>query len=178
MSQTRPARPRFDLEAVAPGAESAIGALDTYVAKLSLEPALLELVRVRASQLNGCTYCLDIHTKDARARGESEQRLYALPAWRESPFFTDRERAALAWAEAITLVSADRVPDAVYAEVRAQLSEAELAGILLATLAINAWNRVAISQRLQPGGYVSPFAPRPARPAATAAAAALEEAGS
>jgi AhpD family alkylhydroperoxidase len=153
-----PRQPRFDLDAVAPGAERAIGALDAYVATLNLEPALLDLIRVRASQLNGCTYCLDMHTKDARARGDTEQRLYALSAWRESPFFSERERAALAWAEAVTLVSEGRVPDAVFAEVQAQFTDAEIAGLLLATIAINTWNRVAISQRLQPGAYVSPHA--------------------
>jgi AhpD family alkylhydroperoxidase len=144
--------PRFDLDALAPGAERAIGALDAYVATLRLDPALLELLRVRASQLNGCTYCIDLHTRDARARGETERRLYALSAWRESPFFTDRERAALAWAEAVTLVSDGHVPDAAYDEARAHFTDAEIAGLLLATVAVNAWNRVAISQRLRPAG--------------------------
>lgn len=151
------AKQRFDLEALTPGAEDAIGTLDTYIAKLKLDAPLLELIRVRASQINGCTYCIDMHTKDARARGDTEQRLYALSAWREAPFFTDRERAALAWTEALTLVSEGQVPDAVYAEVRSQFSEAEVAGLLLVIIAINAWNRVAISQRLQAGKYVSPY---------------------
>jgi len=141
---------RFDLEAVAPGAEDAIGAMDTFVAGSGIEPELLELVRIRASQLNGCTYCIDMHTRDARSRGESEQRLYALAAWEESPFFTARERAALAWTEAVTLVADGHIPDAAYEEARAQFTEAEIAGLLMAIIAINAWNRVAISQRLQP----------------------------
>lgn len=147
--------PRFDLDTLAPGAESAIGALDEYVATLGIEPLLLELIRVRASQLNGCVYCIDMHSKDARARGESEQRLYALSAWREAPYYSPRERAALAWTEAVTLVSDGHVPDEVFAAARAQFSEAEVAALLLAIIAINAWNRVAVSQRLPAGGYVS-----------------------
>jgi AhpD family alkylhydroperoxidase len=148
--------PRFDLDALAPGAERAIGALDAYVATLGLEPRLLELIRVRASQLNGCCYCIDMHTKDARARGDSEQRLHALSVWREAPFFTDRERAALAWTDAVTLVSDGHAPDTAYAAARAHLSEADVAALLLAIIAINAWNRVAIAQRLVAGSYVSP----------------------
>lgn len=149
---------RFRLNDVAPEAEDAIGALDHCVGRLDADPALLELVRVRASQLNGCIYCIDMHTKDARARGESEQRLYALSAWRESPFFTARERAALAFAEAVTLVSEGQVPDALFAEVQRQLTDAEIGAVLLATIAVNAWNRVAITQRLVAGRYVSPLA--------------------
>jgi AhpD family alkylhydroperoxidase len=114
---------------VAPGAERAIGQLDQFVAGCGLEPGLIELVRVRASQLNGCVYCIDMHTKDARARGDTEQRLHALSAWREAPYFTDRERAALAWTEAVTLVSEGHVPDAASAETRAQFTEAEIAGL-------------------------------------------------
>lgn len=151
-------QPRFDLESLAPGAERAVGALDSHVAKQDLDRALLELIRVRASQLNGCTYCIDMHTKDARARGETEQRLYALAAWQESPFFNSRERAALAWTEAVTLISDGHVPDAVFAGVQREFSDVEIAGLLMAIIAINAWNRVAISQRLQPGDYVSPHA--------------------
>lgn len=150
--------PRFDLEGLAPGAEDAIGALDAFVATLDLEPPLLELMRVRASQINGCAYCIDMHTKDARARGETEHRLYAIAAWRESPFFSDRERAALAWTEAVTLVSDGNVPDEAFASVQAHFTDAEIAGLLLVILAINAWNRVAVSQRLQAGSYVSPLA--------------------
>src|SRR5215207_6046599 len=135
--------PRFDLDAVAPGAERALGALDAYVETLSIEPALLDLIRVRASQLNGCVYCIDMHTKDARARGDTEQRLYALGAWRDAPFFSARERAALAWTEAVTLVSEGHISDAAFAEARAHFSDAEISALLLAIIAINSWNRVA-----------------------------------
>ncbi|MGI9077486.1 MAG: carboxymuconolactone decarboxylase family protein [Gemmatimonadaceae bacterium] len=147
--------PRFDIDSVAPGAERALGALDHFVAGSGLDPTLLELVRVRASQINGCSYCIDMHTKDARARGETEQRLYALAAWRETPFFTDEERAALAWTEQVTLVADGHVPDAVYEEIRERFTEADVATLTMAVIAINAWNRVAISQRSVPGDYVS-----------------------
>src|SRR5919198_2756433 len=105
---------------------------------------LLELVKMRASQINGCAFCLDMHSKDARARGESEQRLYLLNAWREAPFYTERERAALAWTEAVTLITDGHVPDDVYDEVRAHFSEKELADLTLAVATINAWNRLSI----------------------------------
>ena len=146
-------QPRLDLEAIALDAERAIGALDAYVARSALEPSLIELVRTRASQINGCAYCIDMHTKDARKRGETEQRLYALAAWRETPFFTDRERAALAWTEALTLIAETHAPDDVYEEVRKQFSETEIAALTVAVIAINAWNRVAISMRTVPGTY-------------------------
>jgi AhpD family alkylhydroperoxidase len=147
-------QPRLDGQKVAPGAYHAMLALEEYVKKSSrLEQSLLELVRMRASQINGCAYCLDMHSKDARANGETEQRLYALNAWRETPFFTDRERAALAWAEAVTLVSHDHVPDSVYEEVRQRFSEAELVNLTLAIATINAWNRLCISFRVVPGTY-------------------------
>ena len=119
-----------------------------------LEPALLELIRIRASQLNGCAYCLDMHTKDARAHGESEQRIYALSAWAETPFFSTRERAALALAEAITLVGDGHVPDAVYRQAAEVFSEAEIAALIWASTVINAYNRIAIATRMEPGGYV------------------------
>ena len=108
---------------------------------------------MRASQINGCAYCLDMHSKDARANGETEQRLYALNAWRETPFFTDRERAALAWTEAVTLVSQDHVPDSVYDEVRQRFTDEELVNLTLAVATINAWNRLTISFRAVPGEY-------------------------
>jgi AhpD family alkylhydroperoxidase len=117
-----------------------------------LEKSLLELVKVRASQINGCAYCLDMHTKDARALGESEQRIYMLNAWRESPFYSERERAALAWTEAVTLVT-DGVPDSVFEEVRTQFNEQELVSLTWAITTINAWNRIAISFRAVPGEY-------------------------
>ena len=153
---------RFSVNESAPGAERAIGALDEYVASMRLDSRLLELVRVRASQLNGCAYCIDMHTKDARARGETEERLYALAAWRESPIFSARERAALAWTEAVTLVAQGGISDDVYEQVSRLFSESEVAGLLLAVIAVNAWNRVAISQRLRAGDYVSPLVLLPA----------------
>jgi AhpD family alkylhydroperoxidase len=131
----------------------AMRGLEDYLAECGLEPPLLDLVRTRASQINGCAYCIDMHTKDARKGGESEQRLYALDAWRETPFYTERERAALAWTEAVTLITTGHVPDAVYEEVRQHLSEEELVNLTLAVVAINGWNRFAISFRTVPGTY-------------------------
>jgi AhpD family alkylhydroperoxidase len=118
-----------------------------------LEPSLLELVKLRASQMNGCAYCLDMHTKDARAAGETEQRLYTLPAWHETPFFTPRERAALAWTEAITNIQQGHAADAAYEEVRREFSETELVRLTLAITQINSWNRIAIAFRAEPGIY-------------------------
>src|SRR5581483_3697586 len=117
---------RMDIQKVAPQAYAPMAGLESYVRNSGLEPTLLELVKVRASQINGCAYCIDMHTKDARANGESEQRLYSLDAWRETPFFTDRERAALAWTEAITLISQTHAPDDVYEEVRQRFTDLEL----------------------------------------------------
>src|SRR5215218_1902879 len=127
--------------------------LSGYEARCGLEPSLLELVKLRASQINGCAYCLDMHIKDALARGESEQRLFLLDAWRECPFYSERERAALAWTEAVTLVAETRVPDAVYEEVRRQFSDDELLAVTMAVIAINAWNRLNIALRTVPGAY-------------------------
>lgn len=138
---------------VAPGAMRAMSELERYVHECGLEPSLLELVKLRASQINGCAYCIDMHTKDARARGETEQRLYELNAWRETPFYTDRERAALAWTEAVTLVSQTHVPDDVYEEARQHFTEEELVNLTTAVVAINGWNRLAISFRTVPGSY-------------------------
>jgi AhpD family alkylhydroperoxidase len=118
-----------------------------------LERSLLELVKIRASQINGCAYCIDMHTKDARALGETEQRIYALNAWREAPFYTPRERAALAWTEAVTRVSDTHVPDDVHAEVRAQFSEEEWVALTFEVIVINSWNRLAISSRAVAGRY-------------------------
>lgn len=145
--------PRIDVDEVAPEANRALSALDAYVARTALEPPLLELVRLRASQINGCAYCVDMHTKDARAAGETEQRLYTVSVWRETPFFTERERAALAWTEAVTLVADGQVPEAVYEEARRHFDEAELVALTVAVIAINAWNRLAISVRMVPGTY-------------------------
>jgi AhpD family alkylhydroperoxidase len=126
----------------------------------TLEPALLELIKLRASQLNGCAYCLDMHSKDARARGESEQRLHVLAAWREAPFYSDRERAALAWCEALTLLPQTGAPDDVYEQVRAEFGEEETVALTLAIVAINGWNRFAVGFRTDVGDYVSPHTPR------------------
>lgn len=127
--------------------------LEKYVRQSGLEPSLLELVRLRASQINGCAYCVDMHTKDARARGESEQRLYAVVVWREAPFFTERERAALAWTEAVTQVNWQHVPDEVYEVARKHFNEKELVDLTVAIIPINGWNRLAISFRTVPGTY-------------------------
>jgi AhpD family alkylhydroperoxidase len=127
--------------------------LEQYIRKSGLEAKLLELVRMRASQINGCAYCLDMHSKDARAAGETEQRLYGLSAWRETPYYSDRERVALEWTESVTLVSRDQVPDELYERARRHFSEAELVNLTLAVVTINAWNRLAISFRAVPGSY-------------------------
>src|SRR5947209_17313915 len=116
-------QPRIENMKAAPGAYRAMQGLDKYVVECGLERSLLELVKTRASQINGCAFCLDMHTKDARAHGESEQRLYGLSAWRETPYYSDRERAALAWTEAVTLVAEGHVPDAVYEEARQHFTE-------------------------------------------------------
>ncbi len=144
---------RINAAKVAPEALQAMGGLQKYVRQSGLEAPLLELVRMRSSQINGCAYCLDMHSKDARGAGESEQRLYALDAWRETPFYTERERAALAWTEAVTLVSQGHVPDEVYQLARKQFSEKEMVDLTLAVAEINAWNRIAISLRAVPGTY-------------------------
>ncbi len=145
---------------VVPEAHRAMRALEDYVKSTSLEPRLLELVRLRASYLNGCAYCVDMHTKDARAEGETEQRLYAVPVWREGPFVTPRERAALAWTEAVTQLGREGVPDDVYEEARAQFTEAELVQLTMAVVTINGWNRLAVAFRSEVGTYQ----PRPREP--------------
>ncbi len=151
---------RFDIGRVAPGIYTAMGALERYLHDCGLEPALIHLVKLRASQMNGCAYCLDMHWKDLRALGETEQRLYSLDAWRECPYYTPRERGALAWTEAVTMVANGHVPAAVYDEVRPQFDDAALANLTLAVATINAWNRLAIAGRDEPGTY---------QPAATSA---------
>jgi AhpD family alkylhydroperoxidase len=143
---------RLDYAKLAQEPLKAMYALGAYLARCGLEKRLLELVKIRVSQINGCAFCLDMHTKDARAEGETEQRIYLLNAWREAPFFTNRERAALAWAEAVTHI-ADGVPDTVYSEAREHFTEKELADFTWAVIAINGWNRVAISFRAVPGSY-------------------------
>ena len=128
-------------------------ALEDYVRSTGIEANLLELVRLRASYLNGCAFCVDMHTKDARAAGETEQRLYAVPVWRETPFFTPRERAALAWTEAVTDLGREGVPDETYDAARAHFDEAELARLTMAVVAINGWNRLSVAFRSEVGGY-------------------------
>jgi AhpD family alkylhydroperoxidase len=140
----------------APGALRAMFGLQTYVNECGIEKSLLELVKTRASQINGCGFCLDMHTKDARANGETEQRLYALNAWRETPFYTDRERAALAWTEAVTLIHEDHVPEEVFEEAGAQFSDEELVNLTMAIVAINGWNRLNIAFRTPAGSYQPP----------------------
>jgi AhpD family alkylhydroperoxidase len=144
---------RIDYSELAPAAVKAMAGLEQYVRNSGLERTLVELTRLRASYLNGCAYCVDMHTRDARAAGESEQRLSAVPVWRETPFFTPRERAALAWTETVTELGRTGVPDAAYQDARAQFSETELVDLTLAVIAINGWNRLAVSFRTEPGTY-------------------------
>ncbi len=150
---------RIDYRKVFPDALQAMLGLEQAVHASELEPELLELVKMRASQLNGCAYCLDMHSKDARALGESEQRLYVLAAWREAPFYSERERAALAWCEALTLLPQTGAPDDVYAELERVFDKKEIVALTLAIVAINGWNRFAVGLRSPVGGYVSPHAP-------------------
>ncbi|MGB9455312.1 MAG: carboxymuconolactone decarboxylase family protein [Bryobacteraceae bacterium] len=132
---------------------NAVRSVERAISASGLEPSLLDLVKIRASQLNGCAYCIDMHTKDARARGETEQRIYALSAWREGPFFTPRERAALTWTEALTNIQQGHAPDAVFQEARREFDEADLVKLTMAITQINAWNRIAIGFRVEPGTY-------------------------
>src|ERR1700704_4406087 len=141
---------RFNSAKASPGAYKAMLGLETYLHQCGLEESLLHLIKLRSSQINGCAYCLDMHWKDLRAIGETEQRLYSLDAWRECPYYTDRERAALAWTEAVTLITNGQVPDAVYDEARTQFGEKELADLTFAVATINAWNRLAIAARIEP----------------------------
>jgi AhpD family alkylhydroperoxidase len=142
-----------------PKAYTVMSQLQQFVDSSSLEKPLMELVKMRASQINGCAYCLDMHSKDARALGETEQRLYALNAWRETPFYTERERAALEWTEAVTLISQTHAPDDVYERVAKQFTPEELANLTLAITTINSWNRLAIAFRIVPGAYKSNLRP-------------------
>jgi AhpD family alkylhydroperoxidase len=144
---------RIDFTRVSMQALKPLFALGAQVEASGLEPALLELVKMRASQLNGCAYCLDMHSKDARAAGETEQRLYLLDAWRETSLYSERERAALAWTEAVTLVADGHVPDEAYDAVSTRFTEDELLSLTLAIVAINGWNRLNIAFRTEAGGY-------------------------
>ncbi|MFC5958492.1 carboxymuconolactone decarboxylase family protein [Streptomyces pratens] len=148
---------RVSLKKVTPDVSAAMGSLHGAAVSAAqdakVEPEILELIRIRASQINGCAFCLDMHTKDARAQGETEQRVYALNAWRETPFFTERERAALALTEAVTLVHDGHVPEAVYAEAAGVFDEQQIAALIWAATVINAYNRIAIATRMVPGAY-------------------------
>ncbi len=144
---------RLDIQRTAPQAYRTMAAMESYVRNSGLEPGLLKLVKLRASQINGCAFCIDMHAREARADGETEQRLYALNAWQETPFFTDRERAALAWTEAVTLISETRAPDDVYEQTRQRFSELELANLTMAIVVINGWNRICVGFRTVPGSY-------------------------
>jgi AhpD family alkylhydroperoxidase len=144
---------RMDFRKASPEGAKAMAELHAFVHHCGLEHTLLELVKLRASQINGCAHCIDMHSKELRAAGESEQRLYLLDAWEESPFYSERERAALAWTEALTLITAGHAPDEVYAQARAQFSEQEIANLTLAIVAINGANRLNIAFRTVPGSY-------------------------
>jgi AhpD family alkylhydroperoxidase len=143
-------KPRLNFYQAAPDTIKALSTLEDHLRSTGLEPSLFELVKIRASQINGCAFCINMHTQDARKNGETEQRIYLLDAWREAPLYTDRERAALAWTESVTLVSETHVPDDVYEQVRGQFSDAELVNLTMLVAAINAWNRIAISFRAIP----------------------------
>jgi len=144
---------RIEYAAVAPGALRAMYGLEEYVRQSGLEHELLELVKLRASYVNGCAYCVDMHTKDARAAGETEQRLYGVAVWHETPFFTPRERAALAWTEAVTDIARGAVSDELYASTREHFTEVELVNLTMAVIAINGWNRLAITFQPEVGSY-------------------------
>ncbi|EYF00123.1 carboxymuconolactone decarboxylase family protein [Chondromyces apiculatus] len=144
---------RLDFKAVSPEAYKALLGVSMVAHRSGLDKKLLALVDMRASQINGCAFCIDMHSKDARSWGETEQRLYGLSAWRETPFYTARERAALEWTEAVTLVGEGHVPDEVFTRVKEHFSEQELVGLTVAVAAINAWNRMAITFRSVPGSY-------------------------
>ncbi|MFL5327328.1 MAG: carboxymuconolactone decarboxylase family protein [Gemmataceae bacterium] len=147
---------RMEYWKVAPGSFKAMSSLETYLRESGFDKTLLHMVKLRASQINGCAYCIDMHWKDARAAGESEPRLYGLNAWREASYYIDRERAALAWTEALTNITDGHAPDAIYDKVRGHFSEKELADLTWAIAAINAWNRVAIAFRSEAGSYRAP----------------------
>jgi len=155
---------RVDYPHEFPEGYEAMLALEAAVRRGGLEPLLLELVKLRASQLNGCAYCLDMHSKDARARGEAEQRLHVLAAWRETSFYSEREQAALAWCEALTELPRSGAPDDVYEQVATQFSPQEIAALTFQIVAINGWNRLAVGLRTTVGGYVSPYAPATTAP--------------
>ena len=146
--------PRIDYKTVAPAALRAQSGLEQYVRSTGLEHSLIHLIKLRASYINGCAYCVDMHTKDARLEGETEQRLYAVAVWHETPFFTPRERAALAWTDSLTNISQTHAPDEVFVEVKEHFTDEEIVALTMAVVAINGWNRIAISMRTPVGSYV------------------------
>lgn len=149
-------QPRINYRNLQPGGYRAMLGLENYLSACSLEKKFLDLIRLRVSQINGCAYCLDMHWKDLRVEGETEQRLFGLDAWRESPYYTDRERAALAWSEAVTNITQGHVPDEVYEEARQHFDEQQLGDLTFAVVAINGWNRLSIAARTVPGTYQPP----------------------
>lgn len=149
-------RDRLSVPELAPKAFQAMLQLEGAVQALGLDRSLYELVKIRASQVNGCAFCIDMHTKDARVHGETEQRIYALSAWREAPFFSERERAALAFVESVTLLTEGHVPDDVYREAAMHFEPREIAALIMASATINAWNRIAVAARTQAGTYEPP----------------------
>ncbi len=151
---------RIDYVKVAPGAVHAMLGLEHYLHSCGLEESLIHLIKLRASQVNGCAYCIDMHWKDLKSIGENDQRLYSLDAWEETPFYSERERAALAWTDAVTRITESHVPDELYQRVRQHFSEKELVDLTLAVATINAWNRLSISMRTEPGTYQ----PKPSQP--------------
>ena len=157
-----PGTTRLDYARVSPEAVRVQRALEGYVQTSGLEPSLIHLVYLRASQINGCAFCVDKHSKDARRAGETEERLYAVAVWRETPFFSQRERAALAWTETVTLLAQTHVPDDAYADVRQHFNANELVALTMAIVTINGWNRIAVSFRKPVGGYTPSLAGRPA----------------
>ncbi len=149
-------KPRIDFYRLSPDGYKAMLGLEHYLSNSKVERKLLHLIKLRVSQMNGCAFCLDMHWKDLQVEGESEQRMYSLDAWRETPYYTDRERAALAWAEAVTNITDGHAPDELFEEARQHFSEQELADLTLAVATINSWNRISIAFRVVPGTYQPP----------------------
>lgn len=149
---------RLELEKVEPAAARAVMEMEQYVRSCGLDKTLIELIKIRASQINRCAFCIDMHTKDARGRGETEQRIYALNAWAETPFFTPPERAALALTEAVTFIAEDGVPDALYEEASNYFSPEQIVKLLMAIATINVWNRLSIATQIVPGSYQAQIA--------------------
>ena len=148
-----PLQPRMEIEKIEPAAYKAVLELEKYIQSSGIDQSLLELIKICASQINGCAFCIDMHTKDAKKHGETEQRIYALNAWRETPFFTSEERSVLALTEAVTLISENQVSDDIYKEVNRYFTPKEIAQIVMAIVTINSWNRIAVTTRMVPGTH-------------------------